>query len=312
LPLNLAVNNDGTLYPRAFASHSGKGSNLAHLNDGNYWYHTSPPNRWHAGGSPNDADWCGIDFGTPRTLREVKLYFLEGEGITPPRSYELEFWDGKKWARIPDQTRVLKDPAGRRANTVRFPALKTTKLRAVLTHQAGSKSGLSEFEAWGDADLPLAPVPMPEGNLAYNPTGKGFPKATASHTDRFGANPMAALDGKISFRPSPFNRWTSYESPNATDWLEIDFGAEKQVGRIELGIYDDHGGVQAPARYDVQFWDGKEWKEVSGAKKTPAEPIGGQFNEVRFDAAKTTKVRLVFTNRGKARSGVTEVLVWAE
>ena len=29
------------------------------------------------------------------------------------------------------------------------------------------------------------------------------------------------------------NRWTSYESPNATDWLEVDFGREREVGRVE-------------------------------------------------------------------------------
>jgi hypothetical protein len=33
---------------------------------------------------------------------------------------------------------------------------------------------------------------------------------------------------------------------------------------------------------------------------------------VRFDAVKTSKVRVVFTHRGKARSGVSEVLVWRE
>ena len=56
----------------------------------------------------------------------------------------------------------------------------------------------------------------------------------------------------MNFLPSPLNRWTSYESPNESDWLEIDFGAEKTFSRVELAIYDDRGGVQAPARYDVE------------------------------------------------------------
>jgi hypothetical protein len=90
----------------------------------------------------------------------------------------------------------------------------------------------------------------------------------------------------------------------------IDFGAEKEVGRVELAIYDDGGGVQAPERYDVQYWTGTAWQDVTGAKKSPEAPVGGQFNEVRFDGVKTAKVRVVFTHKGKARSGVSEVLVW--
>ena len=42
------------------------------------------------------------------------------------------------------------------------------------------------------------------------------------------------------------------------------------------------------------------------------EPRGGEFNEVRFDRVTTARLRVVFTNAGKARSGVTEVLVWRE
>ena len=39
-------------------------------------------------------------------------------------------------------------------------------------------------------------------------------------------------------------------------------------------------------------------------------PAGGQFNEVRFATVKASKVRVVFTHAGKARSGVSEVFVW--
>jgi F5/8 type C domain len=152
---------------------------------------------------------------------------------------------------------------------------------------------------------------VPAGNLAYNPGDKPFPKASASHTSRFD-KVEEAIDGKANFAPGPRNRWTTYESPNATDWLEIDFGAEKTFARVELGIYDDRGGVQPPTRYDVQFWDGKAWRDVAEAKKSPEQPTGGVFNEVRFKAVTASKVRIVFTHAGKARSGVTEVLVWAE
>ncbi len=311
-PVNFAVNNDGTYYPRATASYTAPGTSAAKLIDGNFWYHAAPPNRWTCAGSPNESDWCAADFGVKRPLRTVKLYFLDdGEVVAPPASFDLEHWDGKAWAKIAGQERTPKEPAGRRANVVRFSEIETTKIRAVFRHAKDARSGLTEFEAWGDAKLPVAPAPAPAGNLAFNSGNKPFPKASASFTSRFD-KVEHANDGVTCFGPTPHNRWTSYESPNASDWLEIDFGSEKEFARLELAIYDDRGGVRAPASYDVQYWSGSRWVDAAGQKKSPEQPVGGQWNEVRFRKVKASKVRVVFVHKNKARSGVSELLVWAE
>jgi hypothetical protein len=312
-PVNFAVNNDGTYYPRVTVSYSNPKTPPSKLIDGNYWYLRSPPNRWTCEGSPNASDTVVIDFGAPRALSTAKLYFLDdGTGIVPPTRFDLEFWDGKDWKPVPSAARTPEVPVGRRANVVRFPALTTTRVRAVLHHAKGGKTGLTEFEVWGDATLPLPEPPHPPGNIAYNPGGRPFPKASASYADRFGGKPNLAIDGKVNFLPSPTNRWTSYESPNETDWLEVDFGTEKSFARIELAIYDDRGGVQPPTKYVVEYWDGKTWEPVTGAKKSPEIPAGSQFNEVQFDRVRANKVRIVFTHAGKARSGVSELFVWSE
>src|SRR5262249_24154132 len=138
---------------------------------------------------------------------------------------------------------------------------------------------------------------------------KGFPKASASYTSRFDKVEMVN-DGHIFFRSTPHNRWTSYESPNGSDWLEIDFGAKKEVGRGEMYIYDDGGGVQRPTSYTVQFWDGSAWKDAPEQKKAPEQPLGGMNNTVTFQRVGTSKIRVVFTHKGKARSGLTEIEVW--
>jgi hypothetical protein len=70
--------------------------------------------------------------------------------------------------------------------------------------------------------------------------------------------------------------------------------------------------VQAPSAYAVEYWDGSAWKPVANVKKAPEKPAGGQFNEAAFDPVTASKVRVVFTHRGKARSGVSEMFVWAE
>jgi hypothetical protein len=311
-PVNVAVNNHGSYYPRASASFSGTGTMVAKAIDGNFYYHKRPSNRWTCEGSSNKEDWFAIDFGTPRKVDTIKLYFLDdGDHITAPSRYELEAWDGSKWVAIPGQARSPGEPIGHRANVARFPELTTTKVRAVLTHRTGSKSGLSEFEAWGDGSQAITPAPPPTGNLAYNPGDRPFPRASASFTSRFD-KVERVNDGRVAFAPNPPNRWTSFESPNAEDWLEIDLGAPKAVARVELAIYDDRGGVQAPADYRVETWDNSSWQPAPNQRKTPEEPVGGQLNEVRFDRVTTSKVRVVFIHRSRARSGLTEILIWPD
>jgi hypothetical protein len=195
---------------------------------------------------------------------------------------------------------------------VSFPTLAIQKLRIVFTHGKGGRTGLTELEAWGELAGAFQIAPPPGGNLALNLRGEGFPKANASFHDVFGGVPRLANDGKTVYRPNPINRWTSYGSPNATDWLEVDFGEPKEVGRLELCLYDDRGGVQPPASYTVQLWTGSEWQEAPGQTKTPAKPVGSAVNTVAFPRLTTAKFRVVFTHQGNSRSGVTEILAWKE
>jgi hypothetical protein len=311
--MNYGVNNDGDYYPHLTASYVAPGTFLSKVNDGNYWYHKDPPNRWTCAGSPNAKDWVAVDFGTARKVDEVKLYFLDdGEGIVAPRAYEIEAWENGAWKNIAAQQKTPELPAGHQANVVRFQARSIQKLRVLMTHAEKGRSGLTEMEVWGDGDVAYQAAPPPAGNLALNVKGEGFPKATASFSDQYGGRPEKAIDGKIVFLPTPMNRWTSYGSPNATDWLEVDFGAAKEIGRVVLHLYDDRGGVQPPEKYQVQYWITGEWKDVANAASEPREPTGGMANTVSFAKVTTTRFRIVFTNKGKARSGVTEVEAWPE
>lgn len=310
-PLNYAVNNDGLRFPRPIASHTSEHSELAKLNDGQYWYTISPPNRWTAEGSASDSDWCGIDFGTPRPIHTVKLCLLDdGKTVVAPRTVVIESWDGSDWKSVPGQ----KGPdqwVGHRASTITFPAVQASRIRAVLTHADNGRSGVSEFEAWGDGTLPVTPAPQPPPSLATNPTGKGFPKASASFTSKFDKIDEVN-DGKVVFTPNPRNRWTSYESKNPTDWVEIDFGKEVTAARAELSIYDDRGGVRAPQSYLPEYWTGSEWKACERLVFDPKKPGGGRINTVTHTPVKTSKFRIVFTHRDKSRSGLTELEVWPE
>lgn len=320
---NFAVNNDGTYYPRLTTSFTSPNSSIAKLNDGNYWYVQHPPNRWTSQGSPNASDWVVLDFGVVRSLQTLKLFFLDDgdsrdSNVRVPKSIAVEAWADDHWVEVELPTSPTRDASkttalrGHTASEIALNAVRTSKLRVRMEHQSNFSSGLTEIEAWGEATLPLEPVPPPAGNLAYNAKSDGFPKANASHSDRFGGQPSKAIDGRTVFLPTPMNRWTSYESKSATDWLEIDFGKSLEFRRMELAIYDDRGGVQPPAKFMIQYWTGNEWQDTADLKTSPEKPAGGQWNVATFAPVQSSKVRIVFTHQGAARSGVTEVLVWNE
>jgi hypothetical protein len=307
---NFAVNNDGAFFPRMTASFSSERTSPMAAQDGNYWYHISPPNRWTTEGSTHASDWLAVDFGTPRDIQEVVLYFLDdGEQLGPPASLKLEYLVGEVWEPVPDVQAHPATPVGRRANHLRFQPITAQQLRVTMTPVAGSAIGISEFEAWGaQGDGSLDP-PARAPSLATNAKHQGFPQVSASYTSRFD-RVESVNDGVINYRPVPNNRWTTYESTNLTDWLEIDFGEPQTVGRIELHIYDDRGGVQAPDSYTVEYLDGDAWKEVAGVKKSPEKPQGGAMNTATFEPLKSRKVRVVFTHAGRSRTGLTEIEAW--
>ena len=306
--LNYAVNNDGTAFPRPIASYTSEASDLSKVIDGQYWYHIAPPNRWTAEGSPNEKDWVGVEFGIKRRIDSVKVYLLDdGKTVVPPAKMTLELWDGSAWTECENVTQSPEVPAGRKANTFLVPRLPTERVRVVLTHAPGAKSGISEIEAWGEGKLPVTPAPPPKGNLALEPGVK----ASASFTSRFD-KVEEVNDGKVVYAANPRNRWTSYESKEKTDWVELDFGGEKTVGRLTLHLYDDRGGVKAPAAYAIEYWDGQAFKTVANEQRTPKRPAGGRANEASFAPVKTSKARVTFTHAGNARSGLTELEAWGE
>ena len=56
-----------------------------------------------------------IDFGTPRPIDELKLYFLDDDAaLGPPASFDVERFENGKWAPAAIRRREPATPAGRR------------------------------------------------------------------------------------------------------------------------------------------------------------------------------------------------------
>ncbi|NUP44076.1 MAG: discoidin domain-containing protein [Streptomyces sp.] len=129
------------------ASYTGSGSNVSGAVDG---YPTNEP-FWGAGGSPNSQDWYELNFGTTRTLNEVRLHFKDSRPASAtyraPSAYTIQYYNGSSWVDAPGQT---KTPAAPQANynVVRFPSLSAQRIRVLATNASGAKTGLTEVKVY--------------------------------------------------------------------------------------------------------------------------------------------------------------------
>ncbi|GLX70579.1 hypothetical protein MU1_49250 [Paenibacillus glycanilyticus] len=270
------------------------------VNDGVISYDDTPKNRWTAYESPNASDWVQTDFGSAVTRSSADLYlFDDGGGVKVPSNYKVQYWNGTAWADAASQTKSPAAPTGNQLNKVTFTAVSASKFRIVFTHQSGAKSGVSEISYGSDTSTDPPPTTPPGGTELQGTT-------SASYT--FSSDSAAqANDGIISYNDSPRNRWTSYQSPNTTDWLQTDLSAASTVTQAQIYLFDDGGGVKSPASYNVQYWNGTAWVNAANQSKSPAAPAGNQVNTVTFTPVSTSKLRVVFTPQAGSSSGVTEI-----
>jgi len=108
------------------------------------------------------------------------------------------------------------------------------------------------------------------------------------------------------------NRWTAYQSPSVSDWVENDFGVKKTVRTVDIHLWGDRGGVRAPKGYGIQYWDGQQWTEAPNQKRSPAAPTIMAVNTAKVDPITTDKIRVVFQHDLPGFSGVTEWMIWEE
>jgi len=299
---NVAVNNGRREYPSITTSYTAPGSSPHHLNDGNYWYHATPPNRWTTAGSPNARDTITVDFGAPRQVQELALYFLDDSiGAKPPASYRIEAWRDGRWGPVA-MPRNLVPPTGRQANRTRLIGTTTSRLRVIVTPRAGSAVGITELEAWSNTPLPLTVPTVPSRNLAWGAA------ASASFTSTFDS--LSELnDMVVAFNHYGRNRWTAFGTPNATDWIQFDFAAPRRVGTVELFLWGDNRGVKAPKRVTVQYWDGAEWRDAMIHAQVPMTSQVRAVNTLTIMPVTTSRIRIRFTHDAPAATGVTEVRI---
>jgi beta-glucanase (GH16 family) len=108
----------------------------------------------------------------------------------------------------------------------------------------------------------------------------------------------------------PDDRWTNAGSPNATDYLGVDFGGPRELTEVKIYTYDDGQNVRVPQKFDVQYLSGSTWTSVPGQINSPASPVANDSNEVTFPAVSSSQIRVVFTPQPGKSVGVTELESW--
>jgi hypothetical protein len=139
----------------------------------------------------------------------------------------------------------------------------------------------------------------------------GYPAASASYTWS-GDTATNAVDGQDFHLDVPSTRWTSYRSPNRSDWLAVDLGAATVVSDVRLDFYDDGGGVRVPDSYALQYQDlDGSWRDVPGQQRTPATPVARAINRILIDPPLTTdRLRVVATRDDGGATGITALQAW--
>ncbi len=302
--VNVAVNNNSSYFPYLRVSSAGKTGSMGELYDGVSYYHADrPTNRW-VSDSKGDVHTVEYDFGVKRTVEEVRLFVIDdgaASGIVAPKGFALEAFDGSQWKKIEKFKATPKTPTGHTCNSLRFAPVEALKLRVHLKAKPGTAVGLSELEAWGHNALPLPAAKSPN-NLAQGA------KVTASYTCRFDL--LSEVNDGIIAMDGGRNRWTAFESPNSSDWIEFDFKAPTTIGSVSLCLYSDGGGVQLPTSYRLEQWSGGAWTPIKETGREPSVTTRKVPNRIFFAPITTQKLRVVFEHNPRAKSGASEILIF--
>lgn len=120
--------------------------------------------------------------------------------------------------------------------------------------------------------------------------------------------PTASNDGILPASSSDLTvpRFVWTERHGGTDWIEYMWSAPRRISATSVywAATPRWGGVQLPASWKVQYWDGNQWQPVTGA--SPYEIRKDAFSRVRFDAVTTTGLRLAVELQESFTAGILE------
>ncbi|WP_327584243.1 discoidin domain-containing protein [Nonomuraea sp. NBC_00507] len=274
------------------ASTTASGSSTAGAKDG------FPINEPFWGGTTAGQDWYELNFGAARTFNEVRLYFKDSRPASTtyraPASYTVQYHNGSAWVDVPSQA---KTPATPRANynVVQFSAVTAQRVRVLATAASGARTGLTEIKVHNRGGI----QPEPNPNLALQAT------PSASYTSSWES--VAAVNDGIdppSSNDTVNPRWGCWPE-TGQQWVDLTWSSARTLNRAEVYFFDDDQGIDMPASWKLQYWNGSAYVDVPGASAYTLTK--NAYNNVTFTATSTTRLRVLLTGNGSSSVGLLEV-----
>ncbi|MDI1461390.1 discoidin domain-containing protein [Catellatospora sp. KI3] len=283
------------------ASYTGSGTSTGSAVDG---FPTNEP-FWGAGGSANSQDWLELNMGTAKTFNEVRLYFKDSRPASAtyraPSSYDVQYYNGSAWVSVAGQAKTPSTPKGN-YNLVTFPAVTAQRVRVLATNASGAKTGLTEIKIFNRGGV----QPPVSTNLALTAT------PSCSYTSAWEA--CAAINNGDEPTSSNWgatnagNRWGTWPNSGA-QWAELQWSSAQSLTKAEVYFFDDEGGIDMPASWKLQYWNGTAYVDVPGASAYTLTK--NAYNTITFTGVSTTRLRTALTSNGTSSVGLLEVKAFA-
>ena len=122
----------------------------------------------------------------------------------------------------------------------------------------------------------------------------------------------AIADGQFpkSSSDNSIIRWTSWPQKGTAQQVEIKLKKESDVESVSVYWYDDQGGVQVPASWDMEYQVNGQWNKFRLYSTDHYGILPDQFNMVHpAEAIKADALRLHIKPKPDSAVGILEVVI---
>ncbi len=100
------------------------------------------------------------------------------------------------------------------------------------------------------------------------------------------------------------NRWGTWPQ-QGQQWADLTWSSAQSVRQAQVYFFDDNQGIDLPASWKLQYWNGSAYVDVPGASGYPV--AANQYNTVNFTAVNTTRLRVLLQSATNLSVGLLEV-----
>jgi hypothetical protein len=245
--------------------------------------------------------WFELSWADPVTVSSSDMYFFQdstdgsNSGVKRPASWVIEYWDGNSWEAVPDASGY--PTALDQYNATSFDEVTTTGLRAVVqTRSDADGVGALEWQVFGEDG-------GGGGSVDHAPSASPVCSFTSSWEDcdavNDGIDPPSSND---TVNP----RWGTWPE-EGEQWADLRWSPPVTLDRAEVYFFDDNQGIDMPASWELQYWNGSTYVDVTNPSSYTT--TADQYNTVTFNEITTSRLRVLLQSAADS-VGLLEVQAW--